>query len=744
MKRKWKKFVAGILSVAMLSAMCLTSGAWTYPHAYWKLHDAWAVARETRDRQQIITLAEQTYDLLSQYEICADICYNLEAKCALASWCCEMEGDLDGAILWGERQLFYAQWLTDNAVSYRDTLLNGRARLEYLYAGKEVGIYTLTDRPGLSYPGTGASEKGIWYGTPADGGQVSENTSLIYVTFGDSYGMAHWVKFFKNNSESFENAVDGGVIEVAWNFEPENTQGCLNVLEADSYIAESLRTLGRLDCTVLLRVGAEMNCWAECDPQTFIQAFRAVATRARAYDNIKLVFSPNHVSNRNYSFEDFWPGDEYVDWVGISAYHNSNYAGLCPTYEFHANTYGADAFYGEGLYDRDPLVNLRPFVRFAREHNKPFMISECGFSHRNLSTGADQTPYAVEQMTRFYSYLPMLYPEVKAVFYFDNDMAGSYDLRNSRALRDTYEKVTRESGVYLEERDQEASGWLPLDKAPLRETMKLATYAAFPGKEPCTVTYYVDGIPVAATDQVPYYYELDTTALSPGAHTVRAVAAAGQFSQGVEYTLQIEGEEAVPLPVEPPVYSQPPLPMDTVDGWAAELILDAEEKGLITGRNRGDFKAEITRLQFAELAVNLIEKATGQEIVPGDRAFTDTDDLVARKAVAAGVTAGTTDGAFLPDTPINREQICVMLNAVIRYVDGVKGTNTLTDASDTLDPGFVDPEDISGWARPFVAAITNNGLMSGKGSDRGLRMAPKDNTTVTEAVVLIRALHGKL
>ena len=84
-----------------------------------------------------------------------------------------------------------------------------------------------------------------------------------------------------------------------------------------------------------------------------------------------------------------------------------------------------------------------------------------------------------------------------------------------------------------------------------------------------------------------------------------------------------------------------------------------------------------------------------------------------------------------------------MLSAVVRYVDEVKGTNTLANPDKTLNPAFTDAGEIQGWALPFVVAITNNGLMSGKTGAAGLRVAPADNTTIAEAVVLIRALHDK-
>ena len=50
---------------------------------------------------------------------------------------------------------------------------------------------------------------------------------------------------------------------------------------------------------------------------------------------------------------------------------------------------------------------------------------------------------------------------------------------------------------------------------------------------------------------------------------------------------------------------------------------------------------------------------------------------------------------------------------------------------------FPDAAQIDSWAAPSVALLTNNGLMSGK--DTGV--APHDNTTVEEAIILVLALN---
>lgn len=737
MKRSLRRMFAALLSAAMLAGMCITASAFTYPSAYWPLHSAWdeAVASESVD--QVISVAQQTYDLLMPYGLGENVCYNLEPKCAQAAWCSEIKGDLQGAITWLQRQRTFAEWLDKNIRDYNDTLLNIDARLEYLNAAVSPAIYALTENGGTSYAGAPAS--GTWYGSNAGGSQSGESAVLMYVIFQDGYSMDHWVNYYQQTSDKFNQAsTQGGVIEVAWNYTPESTAGVEKVLasSADGYIAESVKTLGALNATVLLRVGAEMNNWSDCDPDKYIQAFRKIAAEASRYNNIQMVFSPDNISNRNVTFQDFYPGDQYVDWIGVSTYHGTNYAGEAASYSFGASGYGNDAYYGRGLYDSDPLVILAPLARFAQAHGKPMMISECGFAYLNRSTGAEQTSFAVDQLTKFYSYVNMIYPQVKAVFYFDNTLSSeiySYALSGNAAVAAAYRSAIANNGAYLAQGETEGKNWQSLSQVKEIQggTLKLATYASFPGSAATTVKYYVDGNQAASSSQAPYYYELNVSALAAGKHTVKATASSGQFSQTTaSYEITVTGSAPAEEPKEEGI--------STASAWAQPLLQDAQEKQLITERTSSGFQNQVTRLQFAELAVNLIEQVTGREVTPSTESFTDTNDAVVLKAVAAGITAGKGDGRFAPNDSITRQEICVMLNQVIRYVDEALGTNTLTNDDTSVDANFTDAGSIASWALPSVARLTNNGLMSGKD---GGRVAPLDNTKVEEAIVLIRALY---
>lgn len=743
MMKKIFKSIALILAVAIVCGICGGAYEFKYPSAYWPLQSAWEKAVQEQDGQAVISVAQDTYDLLMPLGLQEPVCLNLEPKCARASWVCEMNGDFAGAMMWMERQMVFARWLHNNGYNYSDTFFNIESRSAYMKAGQETAIYALTDEDASPY-GYGP-EHGTWYGYTADGTGSGGSAVLMYINFMDGQSVSYWVNYCKNKYASFNQAATrGGVIEVAWNFSPEGTAGAEKVLSsaADSYITQGLKTLGNLNATILLRIGAEMNNWSELDASKYIAAYQKIAKQARAYDNIQLVFSPDNVSNRNVTFRDFYPGDEYVDWIGVSTYHNTNYTGSTTSYTFNASGYGVDAYYGTGIYDSDPLVILRPLVEFAEEKGIPMMISECGFSY--TGTDGDQTAFAKEQMTKFFSYVNMIYPQVKAVFYFDKTIGGSgysYAFAGSAEIRETYNSVISANGSYLSAGQTEARNWEELSNADVRldegESLRLATYVSFPGSAPAVVKYYVDGVLAKTVNGAPYYYDIDLSVMAAGKHTVYAVAANGRaVSTTPTYTIYVSDKGDVLAG------DKDELRISSADGWAMDDIMNAYGRGLITPRNNGNYKEYITRLQFAELVVNLIEKTTGKAIeIDETLEFVDTADIQALKAASAKVAMGKGEGTFAPDAMITRQEICTMLLRAVNYMDAETGNTTLENLSTEFNPQFVDTDQIASWAVEGMARMTNNGLMGGKGD--GI-LDPKGNTKIEEAVILVLNLYNIL
>lgn len=176
------------------------------------------------------------------------------------------------------------------------------------------------------------------------------------------------------------------------------------------------------------------------------------------------------------------------------------------------------------------------------------------------------------------------------------------------------------------------------------------------------------------------------------------------------------------------------------DDWAVGWLEKADGLGLLSERNRTNFTANVTRLQFADLAVSLAESLTGTPIVPvSENAFTDTAEQVILKAKAAGIASGYQVGdgfEFRPGNPITRQEICVMLAHVADYVTAQQSEPTQLDRTEAITGSFTDTDKVAGWAVKQVALMTNNKIMGGKATENGSALEPESNTSLQEAVTL--------
>jgi|GEM_PF-534258 len=102
------------------------------------------------------------------------------------------------------------------------------------------------------------------------------------------------------------------------------------------------------------------------EPKTFRQAWRRmynIAEKIGAAKEHLFVWAPNHRSYPDEPWnkmENYWPGDQYVDWVGLSAYPPSKKFITDPNRQY-------------------PIVNVKEFYDKFSAY-KPLMIAEGGFS----------------------------------------------------------------------------------------------------------------------------------------------------------------------------------------------------------------------------------------------------------------------------------------------------------------------------------------------------------------------------
>lgn len=169
---------------------------------------------------------------------------------------------------------------------------------------------------------------------------------------------------------------------------------------------------------------------------------------------------------------------------------------------------------------------------------------------------------------------------------------------------------------------------------------------------------------------------------------------------------------------------------DSEGHWAQGSILFAEERGWMNGVSSTKFAPDnvITRAEVVAVLVRALE-------LGGDTngtSFKDTSKHWARNEIEIArqnnIVVGVGDGKFLPDNPVTRQEIAVMLDRVL----------SLPDA----DKRFQNPYwDISynkyRWSYDSILKLTYNGIFAG-GADGGFH--PLDGTTRAQMAVLMERI----
>lgn len=177
-----------------------------------------------------------------------------------------------------------------------------------------------------------------------------------------------------------------------------------------------------------------------------------------------------------------------------------------------------------------------------------------------------------------------------------------------------------------------------------------------------------------------------------------------------------------------------------LSGWAISDYQQANEAGLVSySVVSNNLRDSITREEFCELAVNLYEKLTGEDmIIPAVSPFSDTDSLAVSQAYAYGIVSGTGDGTFTPDRLVRREEMATML------VSTLTASEVSFNLSDGYEDAYVidayaDSYEVSSWAKPSVITMINYSLMSGVD---GESFAPLGSTTREQAISSINRLYN--
>ena len=291
-------------------------------------------------------------------------------------------------------------------------------------------------------------------------------------------------------------------------------------------IRNALDTLNGYNRPMLIRFANEMNVSSlGDDPQKYIKVFRKVADMIHEYYNFAVVWSPNDMGALDRPFEYFYPGDQYVDWVGVSTYQRKYFLA-------NPNTTDTDAIYfmsGDYAWATNAL---KPIIKFMKDNNinKPVMISECGVEMWNNHRD-DLSSWSLSRLRNLYYNVIMKYPQVKMINYFNTDIPGGkfgyYIGDNEDAKNILLEAAS--TGAYIREYGQNAEFVFAKANDGHNLTAKngiipLYTLAYIPKSPDVHVHYYIDGKWYSKKEFAPYSCNLDISKLGDGAHTIKISA----------------------------------------------------------------------------------------------------------------------------------------------------------------------------------------------------------------------------
>jgi hypothetical protein len=143
--------------------------------------------------------------------------------------------------------------------------------------------------------------------------------------------------------------------------------------------------------------------------------------------------------------------------------------------------------------------------------------------------------------------------------------------------------------------------------------------------------------------------------------------------------------------------------------WALDELSKANDAGLIpTIFDKQDLTKNITRKEFAHVAVRLYEKLSGKKATAASKnPFKDTKDEEVLKAYEVGITKGVSETEFGPDKEITREQMATMMQRALQEA----GIDTKVDLTKVKE--FTDDKDMHNWSREAIYFMSEAGIIKG-------------------------------
>lgn len=665
-----KKTICIILAVLLLAAH-ISYAEYELPHAFWALNDAYAAAVESKNYPEIKEYASQIISLLEDEPKNEQVSNIIGSRSYEAGFACYFLKDYDNAVKYFNIYLPYGekQGWSDGVKIASDFIKQLSSSLD---------IYKYTDEEQV-YFGAKNEPHGVLYGQVSEKATQNESMILLYLEYGDTY--FDWANAVMKRARE-----ENKTVELALNF-PNEASDVKNLNANDSFLTTLIDFLSRYkDVKIMLRIGAEMNIWNNfATPEEYINAFRIIALKMRPLNNVATVWSCAHTStwpseSRPYRSYDYYPGDEYVDWVGVNAY---------PTKYFNGQKYtGKDVFneicFKSG-YSADPVLMVKEIVDLYGS-KKPVMICECGSAYKtNGSVNEYHHEWGAAYLDQIYSFLPMVYPQIKLIAYFNKNIPyelNYYDLGGSPALFAAYEDAVRSPWFIQNSNTNHAETYFEkIDSLIFADdSITVGAYPHLFGSDSITVEYYIDSELAAASYAPPY--RADFLNLS-GYHKLKVVAK-GNNGSIIEKNYEIN-------PNDKPAFNDTSS-LDSVQLSATDWCV---KKGIVQGYEDGGIHPydSVTRAEFAALIYRMMNYTDMGECSFDDARYHWASKYI-NACVLSGAINGVGDNKFEPDETVTFEQALKIVTIVRKVATG----------SESYPEGYISVAQANGLLENLMSA----------------------------------------
>jgi len=606
--------------------------AYKYPSGFWNINGKYEQALNQKNYSDVIKYGKQ---IIKMFEGVAD---SSEKRNILVTRYNEV-GNAYAVLGDYETSAEFYRKLYDYAGEYEgfyDYTRGAKAKADQYTP--VISLYT--DKGEFTYyGGKNEKENGVLFGLCANGETRrklgNESLLLTYQELGQE--LLSYNEGILKTASSTDCAV-----EFALNC-PNEANDIKKIKRMESYLKDVSKLFEKYPkVPVYLRFAAEFDVWTNIpQPDEFVEAFRYVSDYFKTRNkNVAVVWSPNQVSSWNVNVNDYYPGDEYVDWVGMSLYSQKYFMGDKNQSEQNAVVFKT----GVGS---DPVIAVKDIVEEYGDR-KPIMISESGCGHKLVKSGENLSDFALNRLRQMYVYLPMVYPQIKGMAYFDWYVKAEgerYDFRLSTNTALQNEYLHRIKGPrFIQDGYSEKSDFSYrkfYNGIGVDSIFEVSCYAHLYGTEPERVTYFIDGNYAGLSEEMPFTAVLDTSGYS-GSHSLKAVAV---FENGKtltdEYKINIYdknekikveiSDKRVDFDRDPVLYNDRTMvPMRKIFEQLGAKVTWDEKTQTATGK-KGDRTVKISVGQRVMTVNSKVVKLDAAPIVISDRT------LVPVRAVAEGL-----------------------------------------------------------------------------------------------------------